>query len=209
VHQYLDEPRHARECAEAAIALASEQGFPYWLAWATVLRGWALAEQGSSEEGVGQMCEGLAAYQATGSVHGRPYFLALLALGYQSNGQTQAGLDVLDDALAIVGNTGERYYEAELHRLKGELLLCSSTQAPLTTNRDVAKAYFHQAIAIARRQSAKSLELRAALSLARLWQQQGKPEVARQTLACVHVAFTEGFGTADWMQAKALLDALT
>ncbi|KWR89070.1 adenylate/guanylate cyclase domain-containing protein [Cupriavidus sp. IDO] len=209
VHQYLGEPRHARESAEAAIALASEQGFPYWLAWATVLRGWTLAELGSSEEGVGQMCEGLTAYQATGSVHGRPYFLALLALGYQSNGQTQAGLDVLDDALAIVGNTGERYYEAELHRLKGELLLCSSTQARLTTNRDVAKAYFHEAIAIARRQSAMSLELRAALSLARLWQQQGKPEVARQTLVCVLEAFTEGFGTADWRQAKALLDALT
>ncbi|EHP41322.1 ATP synthase subunit beta [Cupriavidus basilensis OR16] len=209
LHQYLGEPRHARECAEAAIALASEQGFPYWLAWATVLRGWALAEQGSSEEGVVQMCEGLTAYQATGSVHGRPYFLALLAQGYESNGQAQAGLDVLDDALAIVGNTVERYYEAELHRLKGELLLCSSTQAQLTTNRDVAKAYFHQAIAIARRQGAKSLELRAALSLARLWQQQGKPELARQTLACVHEAFTEGFATADWMQAKALLDALT
>ncbi|CAG2153228.1 hypothetical protein LMG31506_04776 [Cupriavidus yeoncheonensis] len=209
VHQYLGEARHAQECAEAAIALASEQGFPYWLAWATVLRGWALVEHGSSEEGVVQMREGLTAYQATGSVHGRPYFLALLAQGCASNGQAQAGLDVLDDALAIAGSTGERYYEAELHRLKGELLLGSSTQARLTTNRDAARANFHQAIEIARRQGAKSLELRAALSLARLCQQQGRPEVARQTLARVHEAFTEGLGTVDWMQAKALLDALT
>jgi len=209
VHQYLGEVQHTGECADAAIALSSEQGFPYWLAWATVLRGWALSEQGNREEAIGLIREGLTTYQATGSVHGRPYFLALLARAHVNNGQSQAALGALDEALAIVGNTGERYYEAELHRLKGELLLRSSAQARLTKNGEVAEAYFGQALAIARQQGAKSLELRAALSLARLWQKQGKAGIARQTLAGIHEAFTEGIGTTDWQRAKVLLDALT
>jgi predicted ATPase len=126
-HQYQHDAQQAQECSEAAIALSVEQGFPYWLAWGTILRGWALAEQGSCDEGIAQMLEGLTAYQATGAEFGRPYFMALLAEAYANAGQAQAGLDVLAEALSIVGNTGERFYEAELHRLKGELLLRRSS----------------------------------------------------------------------------------
>ncbi|AGW95012.1 adenylate/guanylate cyclase domain-containing protein [Cupriavidus sp. DF5525] len=204
-HQYRHEVQLVQECADAAIALSTEQGFPFWLAWATVISGWALAEQGREEAGIARMREGLAAYQALGAELARPHFLGLLATAYASAGQARAGLDVLADALAAVANTGERYYEAELHRLKGELLLQCATAG---TEQEAAQACFHQAIEIARRQGAKSLELRAALSLARLWQQQGKTEAARQILTGLQEAFTEGFDSADWQQAKALLDAL-
>ncbi|WP_354683068.1 adenylate/guanylate cyclase domain-containing protein [Cupriavidus necator] len=208
-YQFWHEVQLVRECADAAIALSTEQGFPFWLAWATVLKGWALAEEGNAEEGIARIREGVAAYQTLGAELARPRFLALLATAYASAGQARAGLEVLDDALAAVTNTGERYYEAELHRLKGELLLQCADAGPRTpSGQEAAQACFQQAIEIARRQGAKSLELRAALSLARLWQQQGQTEAARQTLMCVHEAFTEGFDTADWQQARALLDAL-
>ncbi|MDW3683776.1 adenylate/guanylate cyclase domain-containing protein [Cupriavidus sp. CV2] len=204
LHQCRRDAQLTRECAEAAITLSTEQGFPFWLAWGTILRGWALAEQGSREEGILQIRRGLAAYQATGAELGRPYFLALLAQIYEDAGQTEAGLDVLADGLSMVGNTRERYYEAELHRLQGELLL---HRPGGSADLEAAEACFHRAIAIARQQGGKSLELRAALSLARLWENQGKAEAARQTLARLHASFTEGLDTADWQQAKALLDA--
>ncbi|QUN32146.1 AAA family ATPase (plasmid) [Cupriavidus sp. KK10] len=204
LHQLRHETQLARECADATITLSTEQGFPFWLAWGTILRGWALAEQGSSEEGIAQIREGLAAYQATGAELGRPYFLALLAQTYQNAGQAQAGLDVLADALATVGNTGERFFEAELHRLQAELLLHRPDGA---ADPEAAAACFHRSIAIGRQQGAKSLELRAALGLARLWQDQDNAEVARQMLAGLHESFTEGFDTAEWQQARALLDA--
>ena len=209
LHQLRHEVELTREHAEAAIALSVEQGFPFWLAWGTILRGWAMAEQGSREEGIAQICQGVAAYQATGAEFGRPYYLALLAQSYTNAGQAQAGLDVLADSFATVDITRERNYEAELHRLKGELLLQrSKVQPDLSSERESAEACFHRAITIARQQSAKSLELRAAVSLARLWQLQGKTEEARQMLAGVHGAFVEGFDTADWQQARNLLDTL-
>jgi len=204
LHQCRHEARLTQEYAEATIALSTEQGFPFWLAWGTILRGWALAEQGSREEGTDQIRRGLAAYQATGAELGGPYFQALLAQIYGNVGQTEAGLDVLADGLAMAGKTEERYFEAELYRLQGELLLHRSG-AP--TDREAAQACFHRAIAISRQQGGRSLELRAALSLARLWQHEGKVEAARQTLAELHECFTEGFDTTDWLQAKALLDA--
>jgi len=210
IHQCRHEVQLARECAEAAIALSTDQGFPFWLAWGTIVRGWALAKQGSIEEGIAQIRQGLTAYQATGADLGRSYFLTLLAQIYEDAGQVQAGLDVLAEAFAMAGQTGERYCEAELYRLKGELLLQRSRpQLPTATDHEAAEACFHQAIAIARQQCAKSLELRASISLARLWQQLGKTDAARQTLAGIHGVFTEGFDTADWQQAKALLDNLT
>ncbi|GAB3629702.1 guanylate cyclase [Pandoraea terrae] len=210
LHQYRRDAQLTRECAEAAITLSTERGFAFWLARGTILRGWALAQQGNSEEGTAQIRQGLSAYQATGAELARPYFLALLAETYGKAGQARAGLGVLAEALALAGNTGERYYEAELHRLKGELLLeLSSAQTRKSTAREPAQACFHQAIGIARQQSAKSFELRATLSLVRLWQRQGNIEAARQTLAEVHGAFTEGFDTADLQQARTLLDAPT
>ncbi len=142
----------------------------------------------------------------------RPYYLALLAEAYGKGGQAEEGLSALSEALAVVDKTGERYYEAELYRLKGELTLKSEvktsqnkSQASLESE---AEECFLKAIEIARRQQAKSWELRAVISLARLWQQQGKKAEARQMLAEIYGWFTEGFDTADLQEAKALLDEL-
>ncbi|HJY81218.1 MAG TPA: hypothetical protein VKK81_09060, partial [Candidatus Binatia bacterium] len=223
VHQYRREGRAAQERAEAMMVLCSEQGFPFWLAEGTILRGWALAEQGQREEGIAQMRQGLAAHRTTGVKLAQPHFLALLTEAYAKEGQTAEGLTVLAEALAMVDNSGERSHEAELYRLKGELTLKSKVKAcpesrPVKTRQDKsrvrspeseAEECFHKAIAIARRQSAKSLELRAVMSLARLWQQQGKKKKARQMLAEIYDWFTEGFDTVDLRQAKALLEELT
>ena len=126
----------------------------------------------------------------------------LLAEAYGEVGQTEAGLTVLAEALAVVDNTGERYWEAELYRLKGELLLRRASPT------EEVEAWFQQALDVARHQQAKSLELRAAMSLSRLWQQQGKRAEARELLAPIYGWFTEGFDTADLQEAKALLEAL-
>src|SRR5262249_40951562 len=150
-----------------------------------------------------QMCQGLSTLRATGAEKQRTYFLALLAEGYRGTGEVQEGLRVLAEALAAAHHSGERYCEAELHRLKGELLLLQSTD-----HHAEAEACFHQALDVARHQQAKSLELRAATSLARLWQQQGKHQAAHDLLAPVYHWFTEGFDTADLIDAKVLLDEL-
>jgi predicted ATPase len=167
------------------------------------MRGWALAMQGQGEEGIAHLHQGLAALRAAGAELSRSRDLALLAEAYGKVGQTEAGLTVLAEALAVVDKTGERYWEAELHRLKGELLLGLSTD-----NTTEAEACFQQALDVARRQEAKSLELRAAMSLSRLWQQQGKQAEARALLAPIYGWFTEGYDTADLQQAKALLEEL-
>jgi predicted ATPase len=159
--------------------------------------------QGQGAEGIAQMRQGLAAWRAMGAEMLRPLCLALLAEGYAEVGQIEAGLTALAEALAAVHNTGERWWEAELHRLKGELLLRHDIP-----NEHQAAARFQQALAVARRQEAKSLELRAAVSLSRLWQQQGKRTEAYELLAPVYGWFTEGFDTADLQEAKALLEAL-
>ncbi len=150
------------------------------------------------------MCQGLAARQATGAELIRPYFLALLAEMYGRIGQAEEGLKTLDEALAAVHNAGERHWEAGLYRLRGELLLKSKVQ-----RLSEAETYFRQAIEISRRQSAKSLELRAVTSLSRLWQRQGKKVDARKMLAEIYGWFTEGFDTADLKEAKGLLEELS
>jgi predicted ATPase len=167
------------------------------------MQGWALAEQHQREEGLTQMQQGLTAFQATGGRLRLPYYLALLAEVYGHSGQVEKGLHLLDKACADMQQTGEHFWEAEQHRLQAELRLAHST-ADQTT----AAAYLHQALEVARRQQAKSLELRAAVSLARLWQQQGKCAEAHALLAPVYHWFTEGFDTADLQEAKSLLDAL-
>jgi predicted ATPase len=123
LHQLRQEGQAAQERAEAAITLSAEQGFSYWLVLGPILRGWALAEQGQGEEGIAQMHQGLAAYRATGAETLRPYYLALLAEAYGIVGQVEEGLNTLAEALDLVNKTGERMYEAELYRLKGELTL--------------------------------------------------------------------------------------
>ena len=202
-HSLRREWQATQELAEAGMALAREQGFPLWLAWGTIQWGWALAEQGHIEAGIAQMRQGLAAWRATGTELIRPYFLGLLAEAYQKGGQTAAGLGAIDEALALVQQHQETFCEAELYRLKGELLLSLSAGHAAE-----AEACFHSALEIARRQSANSWELRTTMSLARLWQCQGKRTEARELLAPVYGWFTEGFDTADLQEAKALLEEL-
>jgi predicted ATPase len=202
-HQFRREVRATQERAEATIILATEQGFPAWMAWGSLLDGWALVQQGEAQAGIAQLHQGLMAWRATGAVGSRSYFLALLAEARGILGEPEAGLAVLAEALTQVDTTGERVYESELYRLKGALLLQQHLD-----NQAEAEACFQQAIAIAHNQQAKSFELRAATSLARLWQQQGKRQEAYDLLAPVYNWFTEGFDTADLQDAKALLDAL-
>ena len=192
----------AQAHAEAVITLCHEQGFPAWLAWGIILQGWVQAEQGHGEEGIAKMRGGLDALQATGARVTRPGFLGVLARAYGKVGQAEEGLPLLAEALALVHETGERLEEAELYRLKGELTLQQSQDA------EPAESCFHKAIEIARQQQAKSWELRAAISLARLWQQQGKQAEARELLAPVYDWFTEGFDTKDLQEAKVLLEEL-
>ena len=203
LHQFRREVQWTQERAEASIQLSTAQGFAQQLAGATFLRGWALSQQGQYEQGVTEMHQGLTAYRAIGVEHQRTYFLALLAEGYGRVEQLEEGLTILAEALALVDKNGERVWEAELHRLKGELLLQQSSD-----NIAEAESCFHQAITIAQKQQAKSLELRAATSLARLWQSHGKRQEAYELLAPLYNWFTEGFDTADLQEARALLNEL-
>jgi adenylate cyclase len=202
-HQFRREVRVAQERAEASIRHATEQGLPYWIAFGTILRGWALTHQGQAQAGVEQMHQGLTAWRATGAETQLPYFLALLAEAHGTMEQPEEGLTALTEALTFAETTGERWYEPELYRLRGALLLQQNLD-----NQVEAERCFHQAMVIAQNQQAKSLELRAATSLARLWQQQGKRQEAYDLLAPVYHWFTEGFDTADLKDAKALLDEL-
>jgi predicted ATPase len=192
---------HAR--GEALIALSTEQGFPLWEAYGRVLQGWALAAQGQAKEGITQMRRGHDTWQATGAELDRPYFLVLLAEAYGQVGQADEGLGLLAEAAAVV-DKGERYWEVEWYRLKGELLLAYAAE-----HDPEAEACFRQALDAARGQQAKSLELWAAMSLSRLWQRQGKCQEAYNLLAPIYGWFTEGFDTADLQEAKALLEELS
>jgi predicted ATPase len=200
----------AQERAEAVITLSTEQGFPFWLAFGTRARGSALAEQGQIEEGIVQMQQGLAGLRAIGTEAGRPIYLADLTTAYGKVGQIEEGLNTLAEALDLVQETGACTWEAELYRLRGELMLAQSRVQRLESSvQKEAEEYFHKAIEIARRQSAKSLELRAVMSLSCLWQQQGKQKEAHEMLSGIYNWFTEGFDTKDLQEAKALLTALT
>jgi predicted ATPase len=207
-HQFRQEGQEARERAEAAIELSAEQGFPFWLAMGTIFRGWALAEQGQAEEGITQIRQGLAGWRTMGAESVTSYYLALLAETYGKGGQVGEGLTVAGEALAIADKNEERFYEAELYRLYGELTLKQSSVQDLESRVTGAEGGFLKAIESAQRQQAKSWELRASTSLARLWQQQGKTAEARQLLAEIYGWFTEGFDTKDLQEAKALLDEL-
>jgi predicted ATPase len=200
LHWHRHEPHATLEQIEAAIALATEHGFVQLAAQGTILGGRVLAEQGHVSKGMAQIQQGLAAYRATGSALLQPYFLALLSEAHQRAGHAEAGLTVLAEALRLVDHTGERWSQAELYRLKGELLLDSATERYTE-----AALCMQQALALARQQQAKSLELRAAMSLARLWRQQGNADAAQQLLAEGYGWFTEGFDTADLQEVQGLL----
>jgi predicted ATPase len=205
LHQLRREVQAVQERTEELKTLARAQALPFWIAWGTVLQGWAGAVQERSTTQIAQMWEGLAACRATGFELNRPWLLALIAEAYNQTGQAGAGLTVLAEALALVDNTSERWYEAELYRLKGELLL---GQAGTQHRMDEAEGCFLRALGIASRQRARSWELRTAMSLSRLWQQQGKQADAYQMLAKIYSWFSEGFDTADLQEARALLEAL-
>jgi class 3 adenylate cyclase/predicted ATPase len=191
------------EHAEAAVALSTEQGFPGWAAMGRSLWGWALALQGQGAEGMAQVRQGIAAWRATGAALTVPYFCTLLADVCDHLGHTEDGLQALAGAHTLVEQHDERYWEAEVCRLRGVLLL----RQPGTSQAE-PEAWLRRALDVARRQQAKSLELRAAMSLAHLWQQQGQQAEALQLLAPVYGWFTEGFDTADLQEAKALLDTI-
>src|SRR5262249_40034563 len=171
--------------------------------WGTSLRGWALAMQGQGEEGMAQVHQGIAAYRATGAAICAPYFCTLLVEVCDHLGHTEDGLQALAEAYILVEQHEERWWEAEVHPVRGVLLRRQSGPP-----QEEAEACSQQALDVARRQEAKSLELRAAMSLARLWQQQGKRAVAHDLLAPIYGWFTEGFDTADLQEARALLEAL-
>ncbi|MFB3086737.1 MAG: AAA family ATPase [Acidiferrobacterales bacterium] len=203
-HQFRRETHLARERAEAMIALSTEHGFLQGGAWGTVTRGWAFAAEGQADAGIAEMHRGLATMRAAGAQAHRPYFLALLAEGYGQTEKTEEGLSALAEAMSLIEKIGERTWEAEIHRLKGELLLMRSVK-----NQPEAERCFNRAIEIARQKSAKSLELRAVTSLSRLWCDQGKRQEAHDLLAPVYKWFTEGFDTADLKEAKALTEELS
>jgi predicted ATPase len=200
IHQHRREADEVLARAQQVLTLATEQGFAQTVAVGTRDRGWALSMHGHLAEGIALMRQGHAAFQATGGARAYPFVWLAEALG--KAGEADAGLHILAEGLALVEQHEERVYEAELHRLKGALLL--SQASPI----EEAEACFHRALDVARRPEAKSLELRAAMSLARLWQQQGKRTEAYDLLAPIYGWFTEGFDTADLQDARALLEAL-
>jgi predicted ATPase len=204
VNQFCRNVRETQKLAETVVALAGEQGFPVMSAVATLSRGWALAEQGMEKEGISELHRGMAAYRASGAGLGLPYQLARLAEVYEKAGQILEGLSSITEALALTEKTGDRPWAAELYRLKGVLTLLSTAGA-----QEEAEQSLRQAIAIARGQQAKSLELRATMSLARLLAGQGKREDGRMMLAEIYNWFTEGFDTADLKDAKALIEELS
>jgi predicted ATPase len=230
LHQFRGEATLTQERAEAVITLSNEQKLPQWIAAGALLRGKALVEQGQAEEGIAQMCQGLAARRAMGAEGRLPSFLTLLAEAYGTVGQVEEGLTALTEALVIGNKSGERWWEAELYRITGTLTLqararlgqgSGKAQASQGRSKAVdplllipdpqseAEASFLKAIAIAQRQQAKSWELRAATSLARLWQSQGKQKEAHHLLSEIYDWFTEGFDTADLQEAKSLIEELS
>jgi adenylate cyclase len=187
--------------ATAAMTLAAAQGSARRVAHGRLFCGWALAMEGDITAGMAHIHQGLVVIEGVGVLH--PYWLSLLAEAYGQAGQPETGLTVLDEAVTLVATTEERWWEAELYRLQGAILL----QLP-SPDRCKAEACFQQALDVARRQQSRALELRTALSLARLWQGQGQGVAARQLLAESYSWFTEGFDTADLQEARALLAGL-
>jgi DNA-binding winged helix-turn-helix (wHTH) protein len=202
-HRRRDAPAVQAQ-AEALLTLATAQGFPIWVGMGTFWHGWGLSLQGQGEAGLSQMHQGLAAVVATGQMLARPRYLVLLAEEAGHAGQVAEGLRLLTEALTGLEASGQGDMLAEAYRLQGVMLLQQAVP-------DMAQAEpcFQQALALARRQQAKSWELRAAMSLARLWQHQGKPAEAQALLAPIYGWFTEGFDTVDLREAAALLNPLT
>ena len=201
LHHMRREPDRARERSEAAIAVSAEHGLPQWLGVGTVFHGWALVEGDDAERGIEELRRGLAQLAATATRAGAQQILGLTAESYRSVGLEDEAFGCLELALGLARENENTYWDSELHRLKGDLLLRRGAAA------EEVEREFQLALGVAAEQQARSLELRAATSLARLWQQQGRKEEAREVLAPVYDWFTEGFDTRS-REARALLDGL-
>ncbi|MEH2503918.1 putative ATPase/class 3 adenylate cyclase [Bradyrhizobium sp. AZCC 1578] len=202
--QYRGAWREAKDRAEALVELSTDQGFPHFLAPAIVIRGWALTQSGEVQTGLTQIRQGIPAWRATGAGLYEPYFLGLQAEAHGRSGATEEGLDLVAKALERAEETAEGWFEAELHRIMGELMLRLPKPDPIS-----AEARFGHAAATARRQGAKLWELRAATCLARLWREQGRRGEAHDLLSRLYSQFTEGFGTPDLQAASAILRETT
>jgi predicted ATPase len=202
LHMWRRESAFVKAQVEAAIALMQEHRLVNFLGGAMVLLGWVLVEQGTVAEGLMQIHRALDIHGIHGIKLGLYENLAMLAHAYSRAGQAEEGLRVLAEAIAAIHDNGESYCKAELYRLKGELLLQSDVKKV-----EEAEVCFRQALDIAHHQQAKSLELRAAMSIGHLWQRQGKRAEARQMLGEIYRWFTEGLDTLDLQETKALLEA--
>ena len=215
-HQFRKEVESTQDLADASLGVATEHGFPFWSGFQTTLLGWVLVKQGKADAGIAQMNRGMETYWATGAELLRPYLIGLLVESLAERGSTEPALALLAEALVAVEKTGERFYEAELYRQKGELLFRSYSEGSelpdLTAQQSRSceiEECFLKAISVAGRQQAKWFELRAATSLARLWLRQDRKEKAHTMLANCYNWFTEGFDTADMKDAKLLLGQLS
>jgi tetratricopeptide (TPR) repeat protein len=204
LYQVRREPEPVREIAEAAMALGEEHGFPEWLEWGRWLHGWALAELGDIERGVVEMEAGLAGFVPMGGVPRQAFTATMLAKGYEKLGRIDQAIAMLDDRRVRIERSGERLDEAELYRVKGELL-----EARDGADNIESESCYRKAIEIARRQESRLWELRATTSLARLLAKRGRRDEARAMLAEIYGWFTEGLDNADLKEAKALLDGLS
>lgn len=206
LHQFFADDQTVSEYAGTAITLSTEHDFAFLKLWGSLMLGWTVAQRGETASGIGQMRDSIMAFRATGADVMVPYFLTLLAEAYGKAGQVDQGINFLNDAQSVADHGHERWWEAEIYRLRGELTLIDrdGQSMPSIGHKD-AEEYFLQAINIASRQSARSLELRAVMSLARFWQRQDKTSAARQLLIQTLDGFKEGFETADLVAAKALL----
>jgi predicted ATPase len=206
--QYRGDAPETRALAEEALVLAEAGGLVFVSAMASILKGWALTHEGQLGEGTAQMRRGLAAQLATGAEMARPYWLSLIAEACHRTGAVHQGLALLDEAEAAVELTHECCWEAEIYRLRGQLLLAASEPAGPEAARS-AEACYRRALEVARRQGARSLELRAAVSLSRLWQAADRHGEARELLAPIYERFTEGLDLPELREAAALLAELS
>jgi predicted ATPase len=204
LRSYRGDAPETRALAEEALVLSEARGLAFVSAMASIFKGWVLAQEGELGEGMAQMRRGLAAQLATGAELVRPYWLWLLAEVCHRTGAAREGLALLDEAEAAVEQTHESYWEAEIHRLRGQLLLAASEPAAPEAARS-AEACYRRALEVARQQGACLLELRAAVSLSRLWQTEDREREAREFLAPIHAWFSEGRETSDLRSAATLL----
>ena len=202
LHQFCRLGSEVTAAAEEEVAIATEQGFPFWHALGTLHKGAGMLLRGRRDESLPVLLKGLNSFRATGAEVRVPYYLGMLGDAYTQAARFEDAHKVLNEGLAIAEKNDDRFQQAELHRLKGELLRAESPDGV------DAEACFRQAIETARRQQSKAWELRATMSLSRLWQAQGRSAEARAVLTAIYGTYSEGFTTPDLVDAKALLQTL-